>query len=342
MVGIKPIQHLYALFNDDPNVNYSNAFLDFLNKFCGSAMRQTEISYYFGNQGWESALGAPVEEVVNKFKNELLIRKADPRNDNKQLASSALSVKELKTLLKQFNLKASGKKDELIDRMQEHFPDALAHALPKGDFYVATQKGLDLASKRQAEKKATKEATEVKIIGLLKAALVEEAIETWNTYSSSEPFSSTISPEHLSREASIINTILKSSCKYLRNRLSSEQVDRIRVLSAIRHLCGKSLSHRANEALKPVIQKFNEGNSGTHAETASRMLRFYAIGEANLSSFKKMGYDLIQISSCSDSCEFCKTNSGIKHPISIAPELPHEKCNHELGCRCTYQIALNT
>lgn len=322
-------------------MNYSNALLDFLNKFCGASMRQTEIEYYFGNQGWESALGAPVQEVVNEFKKDLLIRKALPGVDDKQLASSILSIKDLKALLNQYNLKASGKKEVLIDRIQEYIPDALTSALPENVYYVATSKGLDLAGKRQSEKKQKKEVAEIKILDLLQSELTEEAIEAWNAYSASEPFSSTISSDRFSREVNIINTVLKNSCKYLITRTSTVQFDSIRVLSAISHLCGKNLSNKANETLKPFIQKFNEGHSGITAETASRMLLFYAIGKENLSSFKKMGYDLIQVSSCSDSCEFCKANSGIKHPISSAPELPHEKCSHELGCRCSYQMALN-
>lgn len=59
-----------------------------------------------------------------------------------------------------------------------------------------------------------------------------------------------------------------------------------------------------------------------------------------LFEYKKTGLNLlVEIISCSDSCESCKILSkkrmSLSEAIKILP-LPHEHCTHKMGCRCCY------
>lgn len=47
-------------------------------------------------------------------------------------------------------------------------------------------------------------------------------------------------------------------------------------------------------------------------------------------------YEEVEILDCPDSCEFCKSQSGMVYRSSEAPVLPHAQCTHKSGCRCCY------
>ena len=44
----------------------------------------------------------------------------------------------------------------------------------------------------------------------------------------------------------------------------------------------------------------------------------------------------VEILDYPDSCEFCKSQSGMVYRSSEAPVLPHAQCTHKSGCRCCY------
>jgi hypothetical protein len=48
----------------------------------------------------------------------------------------------------------------------------------------------------------------------------------------------------------------------------------------------------------------------------------------------------IRIESGPGSCDLCRAASGEYHPLRV-PRLPHQGCNHELGCRCAYRPVAN-
>jgi hypothetical protein len=43
----------------------------------------------------------------------------------------------------------------------------------------------------------------------------------------------------------------------------------------------------------------------------------------------------VEILTAPDSCDECKKFAGKRYSLNNLPELPHEKCTHKNGCRCT-------
>lgn len=318
------------------DLHLSNALLDFLGKFQGRPMSISDIEFYYGNQGWEEALGMPVSEAFSLFRQEKLVRAADPATDTHHLAIHLLSIAKLKDLLKPHGAKTSGKKEDLISRLFGLNPDLLVAALPNQLYFVATETGNSLIEARISARRAKQEQCELRILEYLDKGETVDAIHAWNQYAEGEPFRSKIDGNRFNRELNILNTIKYSACGYLRNRLAPEDVDTLRVFSSIRHLCGKSLSEAALGKLRPDIESFKLRGHDLSMETAARMLAHFAIGQENLRNFKKMGYAFVSTTSCSQSCEFCKAQSGIRHQVEQIPELPHQECTHPSGCRCTY------
>lgn len=320
-----------------PPLELSSAYLDFLRKFDGSPMSQIHIDYYYGNQGWEEALGTSVADVVSFFKEKNLIRSASASEDVKYLASYLIPVSELKTLLKQEGLRVSGKKDDLINRLLEHKPKLLVAALPEEPLFITTASGSALVSEGVNTRHSRRELYELTILDLIHEGKINDAVEAWNQYVQDEPFASSVDSEHIDREIRILNAIRHEACAYLASRMPLEAINALRTYASIRHICGRSLTRPALEKLEPELERFSQLSDGQPPDVSARMLTFYAIGQDRLREFNLMEFHLVSTSACSESCQHCQDQSNLKWSIDKAPELPHSLCTHAMGCRCTYR-----
>ena len=71
------------------------------------------------------------------------------------------------------------------------------------------------------------------------------------------------------------------------------------------------------------------------AQVAVRMVTFAAKHNVNMRTFKRLDIKNVKILACgAASCSHCQKFDGKTFPLGKAPELPHPKCTHEMGCRC--------
>jgi hypothetical protein len=76
-------------------------------------------------------------------------------------------------------------------------------------------------------------------------------------------------------------------------------------------------------------------------EAAARMLHFYALHALSLRQYRKTEVvRRVEVLCASDSCPACRKLNGHKYSLDKVPELPHEKCTSEMGCRCLYVAEL--
>jgi hypothetical protein len=73
-------------------------------------------------------------------------------------------------------------------------------------------------------------------------------------------------------------------------------------------------------------------------DTAARMILFYTYHKRNTAGLRAAEARTVKILATDDSCSSCKELAEKKHPINKVPELPYEKCTHQLGCRCSAVI----
>ena len=70
-------------------------------------------------------------------------------------------------------------------------------------------------------------------------------------------------------------------------------------------------------------------------EAAARMLLFYAHRALDLRQYWEADVvRRVEVVCASDSCPACRKLNGHKYSLDKVPELPHEKCTSEMGCRC--------
>ena len=107
-------------------------------------------------------------------------------------------------------------------------------------------------------------------------------------------------------------------------------------LQALRVATGITFLFGENDASEWLPPDFDTGIQ-MPSEVAGRMLLFFALSQRNLADYKESGVVTgVRVLSTDDSCPACKAISKKLYKLSKAPELPYEKCTHELGCRCAY------
>jgi hypothetical protein len=103
----------------------------------------------------------------------------------------------------------------------------------------------------------------------------------------------------------------------------------LRIGAAMMHLWG------TNKASKWLPVDF-VGISKFDHDTAARMILFSVQHLSSIESWSKMASEIrkVEILGSEDSCPACKKLAGKRFSIDNIPELPYERCTHEMGCRC--------
>lgn len=73
--------------------------------------------------------------------------------------------------------------------------------------------------------------------------------------------------------------------------------------------------------------------------TAARMILFHVSHQRSIAQYRAAGVRRVEILATDDSCPVCKRLAQRKYRLGEVPELPHEQCTSEMGCRCTIVVA---
>jgi hypothetical protein len=113
------------------------------------------------------------------------------------------------------------------------------------------------------------------------------------------------------------------------SKLRDDKLDNLRQGAAMMALWGKN---SAREWLPPNF----ETELPFDINTTARMFLFYASHKTSLEQYRRSKVvKYVEILAAQDSCADCKKLTKKKCKLNEVPELPHEYCTHEKGCRCT-------
>lgn len=248
---------------------------------------------------------------------------------------SRFKAGDLKPLLKERNLRVSGRKDELIDRLiaaDMHGMEALVKGM---NVYECSPEAREVAEKYKLEQAQLRAITENKALEQLRARDFQGASLTVTTYEAKQVFSRGMgiewSKSDTSRMVEQLESIFQLKPKIL-DGLAESEWGAVRVAAGMMALWG---TRTAKEWLPEGfigLEKFD-------ADTTVRMLLFASNHKRELDSFKRLsggglrvkGFDL---SGTDDSCPECKRLAKKRYRLSELPELPHAGCTHPYGCRC--------
>lgn len=277
---------------------------------------------------WTSALGETPESVIDRFKRANFLVPFAPSTPEMltEGIGGIYGVAQLKAMLKSRGLKVSGKKSELISRLVGADCAGLTRDVAALGLFHCSEAGRHLA----AEFEKRKDAAYISALSALTKRDYRCVIRAYDEIEKELGFprpeySGTLKPEFIELLMTLAPRILEGC--------SGEVMARLRTAMALQYVAGR---HAPPHMLRDVVTGIQ-----LDAETAARMIYFFARHTEDIQQWKQLGITHVTHLATSDSCDFCARQNGRKWNLGDAPELPAAECTDSYGCRCLYQPVLN-
>src|SRR3990172_2343491 len=145
----------------------SKPHLLLLSKF----LRPHTIERYSRSDDWTAVLAERPEKAIRRFVEEGMVAEVDLSDQ----LDRKLTVPEIKGLLEQCDLPASGRKRELIQRLIQADPVRARKAVAGPALLHCTEKGRDPAERYLADEKAERQQVELHVLECLRQRKLREA-----------------------------------------------------------------------------------------------------------------------------------------------------------------------
>lgn len=296
------------------NWENSSAHLFLLSRF----LNPHSLKDFTKDDGWETVLKESPKKALDRFIDEGFIQPSGLRGK----LDYRFKLQELKDMLKERNIKTSGKKDVLIERLIEADASGTERFVQDLEIFECTKIGRERSKIYLDGEKEKRMIIEQQVFQALQNAELDKACKIANSYHQQEVFSTGIDCNPV-----FIKEIFSVRPKILKN-VKDHQLRTLRVIAGMMHLL---YCRKAKDWLPPDFHL----DLGMGPESAARMLIFSAIHFKNLSQMKQFGIRKVRILVVDDACDHCKKLKDKNYNIFSVPELPYEECTCEMGCRCT-------
>lgn len=303
----------------------SNSHWLLLTKFINARAQD----YFSGMENWESALGEKPSQSIKRFINEGLIGPADLENT----LSCKYSLSELKKLSKQYGLPVSGKKIDIIKRLLATAPEAMKKSVAGLPILQCLPKGKEMAEEYLMVQDEKRSYVEAQVLEYIKQGMYRKACLTMGAFEAEQVFPRGLGINWINynpdREVGLLNLIFKNRPKIL-SGVTDNDLNILRLGASMMILWG------VNSAKKWLPTDLSL-NLPFDNDTAARMVSSHALYKSHIAQHKENSDVIksVEILTAPDSCDECKKFAGKRYSLNNLPELPHEKCTHKNGCRCT-------
>lgn len=310
------------------NWKKSKAHLLFLSKF----LNGNSPSHYEQNEGWQTALNESPSAAIKRFLKDGVLGPAG----TKHILASCYTVTDLKGMLRERNLKLSGKKDELVTRLIGHDLVGMQDAARQHDVLICIGEGAEIARNFIETEQQERAELEQQLLALLQKTEFRTASEAVAKYEAAQVFPRGLGIDWSEGGASM-EPILRDIYDRTPSILAAEperELKQLRVAAAMMELTGQN---RANRWLPDDLQL----STRMDKDAAARMLLFHAYHLRRMQQYQEVGIRKVEISGVDDGlqCAACRKIDGKVFTPEKLPELPYPKCTCELGCRCTTVVA---
>lgn len=303
----------------------SSSHLLLLSKF----MEGDSPDHYMDAEHWKSALNESPKKAIKGFVKDGMLEPAELT----QLMDFKFKVSELKSMLKNRQLKMSGRKVNLIDRLIENDAPGMEKATNDISVFKCSEGGKILVNDYLYKAKEERERAEKIALNLLKERSFKKSVEVVARYEASQVFPRGLGIDWNCNsgktDIEVLNTIFGKPPSIL-NDVDDRRLENLRLAAAMMHLWGtNSPSHWLPDDFDTEIYM--------ESDVVARMLVFYALHQRQMKYYKQAGVRTVEILTIDDSntCSACKKLSNKKYIIDKVPELPNPNCTCKIGCRCT-------
>jgi len=300
----------------------SPVYLLFLSKF----MEPKPLEWAEDKDYWREMLHEKPKHVSNRLVKEGMIE----ISSLPERIAFRFTIKELQKKLQLRNIKTSGAKNDLIQRLIEVAPDEMDKISPT--IYQCTAEGRRVVEQYLAEEQEKREVIGEKVFELISKRDFVKAVEALEEYRKQNPSLYPISNLALKREPKRDIALLKVLFEGTPGILREMEADRllfIRMIAALDGIGTPSCS-------RTHLPKDFETGIKLDGPAACRMFGFYANYVLQIEEYKQSGIKRVEISCSNDErvCTECRKIAGKKYVLSALPEIPNPKCTCTDGCRC--------
>jgi len=253
-------------------------------------------------------------------------------------------VQELKEFCKQREIKRTGRKAEIIERLIINDEPGMKLEVKKNNLYICSDKGRKLAEEYIKKRTEEKELAEKTIIDSLEKRNFKLAIRTKILYQTNQFFNRGLGIEFLKEEEKnyipLFERIYSDTPQMLQG-LTEERLFPFRVLACFDHLW---FSHK-NQYIsnqERISERFsNHGIVNLLFSYASNMIELENIRKLYKGRYSE---ERIRIYTANDDlvCENCYKLASRRYKIDgKIPEIPNPYCICEDGCRCYYGLDID-
>lgn len=305
---------------------HNPALLSFLGKFLHGANPQK-----VAHPGWDHALGKPARQVVDHLQRAGWLIEA-PLHVK---LGCGHTVAGLKPELKARGLAVSGKKDQLIHRLLIADPQGAALLASAHPIWCCSEPAAAAARAYEEDRAQRQETAQRNALTALFDNRVPDAVRAIVAFECTEVmprglgFDWTLesTAKHLEEQ---VHTILSLTPKILED-IDPRELPSMRALAAMLALTGQNHS-------KQWLTNKLKGHPHLELEVAVRMLLFAGTHARELRQYARSGIKNLRVRHMGEfSCQACSSFGARVYSVTAAPELPHPKCTHEMGCRCGYE-----
>lgn len=268
-------------------------------------------------------LGESTEDAIERFvRNGVLV----PANLEESL-SAVFQISDLKKLLKELNIKQSGNKSELAEKLVTVDRTGAEKLLKKHRVMKCSESALMMLSERKSTQTQELEFAQMRSFEFLKNGKPKDAYKSYAEYYkkySTYPYKSGSYAVHE------LQFILVSNPKVL-GVLNQENLKLIRAAAGMSSLWGdKKPEYWLPENFSTPI---SDNKRAINYLLRNAQFNQHLTGASKFTKKLKIVFE----SSDVDSCPLCLKLNGEVFDIDKVPELPMEGCTSEIGCMCNFE-----
>lgn len=305
----------------------SPAHLLLLSKFLKPAVP----GKFFEKDEWNRTLSETPKKAIKRMVDDGMVVQANISD----IIDAKYKASELKEMLIQRKLPATGRKDELISKLIQVDRKSMEKLTQGIQVYVCSEKGHQIAEQFLAQENDKRTNIEQEVMKALQDGNFKNACLLTAEFEATQVFWRGYNIDWKNYKAQNDVSKLKIIFTKTSGILESMQPDKLKQL---RILAGMMLLWGENTADKWIDKTFETGIS-LDIDSAARILIALANNQISLQEFRKgRMIGKVKVYGVNDKlmCSECKRLMELEFSIDEAPELPHAKCTSKVGCRCYY------
>lgn len=313
-----------------PSETEREARLLFLAKFRKSQSVKELTRAHMAMQQWREALGADPDETVEELEQVGLLTRPTLR----ERLEGSMSLQQLKELCRDRDLKLSGKKADLAERLIAF--GISETAVPLGDNYICSAAGRESADAYNRQKANERQEAQLQSADLLDAHDFAGAVRLVCAYENRQVFQRGMGVDWFSGTVGLgsVKSIYSAQKAFLHN-VSKDDLATVRLIAALDDLWGEQVKIISDRDAPVQGCRFNLG-------IAARQLQFHHSNTygVDAASLRPIAIVEMEYLFTNGDCAACQARSGKRYRLRQIPDLPSEDCTCELGCRCSFGAVL--